>query len=165
MHILRPFLFFDSPCFGFLFFSAASVVGGRYSLVVVVIYIFSSSISPCGKVDNFSESMHRHPLRTFSPCGNFRDGCGYMVEHPIFSHTSSEKSSFVDFISVGEWCYKRETLGPARPQTPRQGIHPLHLSRRFSPLGKKDKFRLPRWDDEKLEGFWPKKAREHPRGK
>ena len=70
-----------------------------------------------------------------------------------------------DFISVGGSCCKRETLGPARPQTPRQGIHPLHLSRRFRPLEIKDKFRLPRWGDEKFEGFWPKKAREHPRGK
>jgi len=101
MHIVRPFLFFDSPFFGFLFFSAAFIFGGRHSLVVIVIYIFSSSISPCGKVDNFSESMHRRPSRAFFPCGYFRDHCGYMVEHPIFSHTSSEKSSFADFISAG----------------------------------------------------------------
>ena len=32
-------------------------------------------------------------------------------------------------------------------------------------LEKADKLRLPRWGYEKLEGFWPKKAREHPRGK
>ena len=32
-------------------------------------------------------------------------------------------------------------------------------------MGKADKLRLARWDEEKFEGFWPKKAREHPQGK
>ena len=31
-------------------------------------------------------------------------------------------------------------------------------------MGKADKLRLARWDDEKFEDFWPKKAREHPQG-
>ena len=41
----------------------------------------------------------------------------------------------------------------------------MHPSRRLRKLGRENKLRLPRWGYEKFEGFWPKKAREHPRGK
>ena len=86
--------------------------------VVVVIYILSSSISPCGKVDNFSESMQCHPSRAFFPCGNFRDGCGYMVEHPLFSHTSSEKSSFGGFYFSGWIVLQERNVGACAAPNP-----------------------------------------------
>ena len=57
------------------------------------------------------------------------------------------------------------TLEAARPQTCGKGFHPLHPNRRLSKQWRESKFRLPRWGYGKFEGFWPKKARENPRGK
>ena len=57
------------------------------------------------------------------------------------------------------------TLGAARLQTCGKGFHPLHPNRRLSKQWRESKFRLPCWGYGKFEGFWPKKARENPRGK
>ena len=46
-----------------------------------------------------------------------------------------------------------------------QGPRPLDPFRRYCKLGKKDCFRQFRWGYEKFVGFWPKKARENPRGR
>ena len=67
-------------------------------------------------------------------------------------------------IQTHRKCNKGNAGGSAPPDL-RQGIHPLHPSRRLSPLGRKSKFRLTRWGYGKFEGFWPKKALENPRGK
>ena len=46
-----------------------------------------------------------------------------------------------------------------------QGPRPLDPFRRYCKFGRKDCFRQFRWGYGKLVGFWPKKARENPRGK
>ena len=60
----------------------------------------------------------------------------------------------------------KETLGAARPQTCARVLRTLdpQLANEHS-WNKVDKLRLPRWGYDKFEGFWPKKAWEHPRGK
>ena len=57
------------------------------------------------------------------------------------------------------------TLGLFAPDPNQGGDHPGPAFGEITWLGKADKFRLTRWSDGKLEGFWPKNAREHPQGK
>ena len=57
------------------------------------------------------------------------------------------------------------TLGLFAPDPNQGGDHPGPAFGEITWLGKADKFRLTRRGDDKFEGFWPKKAREHPRGK
>ncbi len=46
-----------------------------------------------------------------------------------------------------------------------QGPRPLDPFRRYCKFGRKDYFRQFRWGYGKFVGFWPKKARENPRGR
>ena len=66
---------------------------------------------------------------------------------------------------IGHFKTRRETLGLFAPD-PNQGPEdPGPATVEITLLGKADKLRLPRWGDGMFEGFWPKKAREHPQGK
>ena len=58
-----------------------------------------------------------------------------------------------------------DTLGLFAPDPDQGDDPPGPTIGDFTQLGKADKLRLPRWGYGKFEGFWPKKAREHPRGK
>ena len=60
---------------------------------------------------------------------------------------------------------ERRSRGLRGPCTPRQGMYPLHPSRRENKLGRENSLRLPRWGLRKFEGFWPKKAGKIPGGK
>ena len=69
------------------------------------------------------------------------------------------------FSRVNIQSSNKETLGLFAPD-PNQGPEdPGPATGDIALLRKADKFRLVRWGDGKFEGFWPKKAREHPRGK
>ena len=57
------------------------------------------------------------------------------------------------------------TLGLFATDPNQGGDHPGPAFGEITWLGKADKFHLTRWSDGKFEGFWPKKAREHPQGK
>ena len=59
---------------------------------------------------------------------------------------------------------KEETLG-FHPRPHQGGDRPGPATGEITLLGYASKLRLARWGYEKLEGFWPKKARENPRGK
>ena len=69
------------------------------------------------------------------------------------------------FSRVNIQSSKKETLGLFAPD-PNQGPEdPGPATGDIALLRKADKLRLVRWGDGKFEGFWPKKAREHPQEK
>ncbi len=55
--------------------------------------------------------------------------------------------------------------GPPRPLNPAPGAWPLDPAKRKNTVGIENNLRLMRWEERKLEGFWPKESRENPRGK
>ena len=54
--------------------------------------------------------------------------------------------------------------GPPRPLNPAPGAWPLDPAQQKTLLGRENNFRLLRWEERKIEGFWPKESRENPRG-